>query len=199
MFISSNRSSGFVFILVTAFIGILNLYCVLIINNCLDLVPTSTLVATQATVIRWTGNREEDENTTGNQSELEVIFNSVLPLDINSHLWSRVDILLAAPSDVFRRKYLTEWYWHWTETTQGCLATWCQEKTVRCSLIDIKRLAHFFCSCATDPLVHHGRHFGRTVHALCTVSALLNNGLLRLGELADQPNEAFTHEYVFFC
>ncbi|KIM78735.1 hypothetical protein PILCRDRAFT_75154, partial [Piloderma croceum F 1598] len=46
----------------------------------------------------------------------------------------------------------------------------------------------------TDPLIHHGRHFGRTVHALCTVSTLLNNGLLRMGENSDQPDEAFTHE-----
>src|SRR5882762_8689922 len=51
-------------------------------------------------------------------------------------------------------------------------------------------------SCGTDPLIHHGRHFGRTVHALCTISALLNNGILRMGELAEQPQSAFTHEYV---
>jgi hypothetical protein len=50
------------------------------------------------------------------------------------------------------------------------------------------------CSGGTDPLVHHGRHFGRTVHALCTVSALLNNSILRMGELAEQPEETFTHE-----
>lgn len=31
-----------------------------------------------------------------------------------------------------------------------------------------------------DPLVHHGRHFGRTVHALCSVSGLLMNGAPRL-------------------
>jgi len=48
--------------------------------------------------------------------------------------------------------------------------------------------------CGTDPLVHHGRHFERVVHALCTVSALLNNGILRMGELADQPEESLTHE-----
>lgn len=30
----------------------------------------------------------------------------------------------------------------------------------------------------TDPLVHHGRHFCRTVHALCNVQALLNNGFI---------------------
>jgi hypothetical protein len=51
-------------------------------------------------------------------------------------------------------------------------------------------------SCGADPLIHSGRHFGRTVHALCTVSALINNGILRMGELAERPNETFTHEYV---
>jgi hypothetical protein len=51
-------------------------------------------------------------------------------------------------------------------------------------------------SCATDPLVHHGRHFGHTVHVLCTVSTLLNNGILQMGELADHAEETFTQEYV---
>jgi hypothetical protein len=54
-----------------------------------------------------------------------------------------------------------------------------------------------FSSSNTDPLVHHGRHFGRTVHALCTISALLNNGLLRMREHVDQPDDAFADEYVF--
>jgi hypothetical protein len=50
----------------------------------------------------------------------------------------------------------------------------------------------------TDPLVHYGRHFGRTVHALCNVNALLTNGMLRVG---DQPDDTLTHEYVlwFWC
>ncbi|KAG2145514.1 hypothetical protein BD769DRAFT_1625224 [Suillus cothurnatus] len=46
----------------------------------------------------------------------------------------------------------------------------------------------------TDPLVHYGRHFGRTVHALCNFQALLTNGILRMGELADTPEENFTAE-----
>jgi hypothetical protein len=50
------------------------------------------------------------------------------------------------------------------------------------------------CSCVADPLVHYGRHFARTVHALCNIQALLTNGLLRLGELADLPAESFTAE-----
>jgi hypothetical protein len=49
-------------------------------------------------------------------------------------------------------------------------------------------------SCYSDPLVSHGRHFGRTIHALCNIQTLLTNGLLRLGELADEPEEAFTYE-----
>ena len=47
-------------------------------------------------------------------------------------------------------------------------------------------------SCATDPLIHHGRHFGWMVHALCNVNALITNGILRVVELADQPEETFT-------
>jgi hypothetical protein len=48
--------------------------------------------------------------------------------------------------------------------------------------------------CATDPLVHHGRHFGQAVHALCSVHTLLLNGILRAGERADDPEESFTPE-----
>jgi hypothetical protein len=51
-----------------------------------------------------------------------------------------------------------------------------------------------FDSCITDPLVHHGRHFCRTVHALCNIQALLTNGLLRSVELAETPDESFTTE-----
>ncbi|KAF8074942.1 hypothetical protein FPV67DRAFT_1559560 [Lyophyllum atratum] len=46
----------------------------------------------------------------------------------------------------------------------------------------------------TDPLVHHGRHFGRTIHALCRVHTLLTNGIMREVELADQPLESFSAE-----
>ena len=56
--------------------------------------------------------------------------------------------------------------------------------------------SEFFGSCISDPLVHHGRHFGRTLHAMTNVQVLLTNGILRMGELADQPQEAFTAQYV---
>jgi hypothetical protein len=49
-------------------------------------------------------------------------------------------------------------------------------------------------SCQSDPLVSHGRHFGRTIHALCNVQTLLTNGLLRLGELSEEPDESFSAE-----
>ena len=49
---------------------------------------------------------------------------------------------------------------------------------------------------ASDPLVHHGRHFGRTVHAMCNIQALLTNGILRMGDDADIPEEDLTHEYI---
>ena len=31
-------------------------------------------------------------------------------------------------------------------------------------------------------LVHHGRHFGRTVHAMCSVQALITNAIVRIGQ-----------------
>lgn len=34
----------------------------------------------------------------------------------------------------------------------------------------------------SDPLVHHGRHFGRAIFAFANVRALITNGLSRLGE-----------------
>lgn len=59
----------------------------------------------------------------------------------------------------------------------------------------IKLTSHHF-SCISDPLVHRGRHFGWTVHALCNMNTLITNGLLRTGELADEPEESFTKEYA---
>lgn len=60
------------------------------------------------------------------------------------------------------------------------------------------RLMIYLFSCLPDPLIHHGRHFGRTIHALCSVHSVILNGVLRLGELADEPLESFTSEYVPF-
>jgi len=47
-----------------------------------------------------------------------------------------------------------------------------------------------------DPLVHHGRHFGRTVYAMCNVRSLITNGVLRLQESdgGDVLEESLTSE-----
>ncbi|KAG1861371.1 hypothetical protein C8R48DRAFT_748358 [Suillus tomentosus] len=41
----------------------------------------------------------------------------------------------------------------------------------------------------SDPLISHGRHFGRTVFALCNYPSLLTNGILRLEQMEDTPLE----------
>ena len=54
-----------------------------------------------------------------------------------------------------------------------------------------------FCiRCRTDSLVHHGRHFSCTVHAMCNVGALINNVLACLIEL-ENPDQVYSHELVF--
>ncbi|KAG0703608.1 hypothetical protein DFH29DRAFT_874422, partial [Suillus ampliporus] len=47
---------------------------------------------------------------------------------------------------------------------------------------------------SSDPLVSHGRHFGRTVFTLCNYPSLLTNGILRLELLEDTPLEEFSAE-----
>ena len=43
--------------------------------------------------------------------------------------------------------------------------------------------------------MHHGRHFGRTIHALCRVHTLLTNGILYDVEHEEQSDELLTTEY----
>ncbi|KAH7917216.1 hypothetical protein BV22DRAFT_1108609 [Leucogyrophana mollusca] len=45
-----------------------------------------------------------------------------------------------------------------------------------------------------DPLVHHGRHFGRAIHAFCNIQTLIVNGLLRMSERMNEPDESLTAE-----
>ncbi|KAG1818904.1 hypothetical protein EV424DRAFT_1323551, partial [Suillus variegatus] len=47
---------------------------------------------------------------------------------------------------------------------------------------------------SSNPLILHGRHFGRTVFVLCNYSALLTAGILQLEELQDSPLEDFPAE-----
>jgi hypothetical protein len=44
----------------------------------------------------------------------------------------------------------------------------------------------------TDPLVHHGRHFGRVVHTFCNVNVLMTNGLTRMAESESVDLESLT-------
>ena len=40
--------------------------------------------------------------------------------------------------------------------------------------------------------MHHGRHFGRTVHAFCNVQTLLMNGIAQLSEGAENDLESLS-------
>ena len=44
-------------------------------------------------------------------------------------------------------------------------------------------------SMVADPLVHHGRHFGRVGYAFCNVKVLITNGLLRMADEDRAPLE----------
>ena len=45
-------------------------------------------------------------------------------------------------------------------------------------------------STATDPLVSYGQHFGHTIDALANIKVLFTNGILCLGELAEEAEYA---------
>ncbi|KAI0058490.1 hypothetical protein BV25DRAFT_1919198 [Artomyces pyxidatus] len=47
---------------------------------------------------------------------------------------------------------------------------------------------------ATDPLVFHGRHFGRTIHAMANVKALFQEALSLMAEEGEVPDEERTIE-----
>jgi hypothetical protein len=81
----------------------------------------------------------------------------------------------------------------------GALQLGPRKKSYVLTTFGLLNAAYYFpgASCATDPLVHYGRHFGRTLHVFCTVGALLSNGILRMGELSEQSEDTLTHEFVF--
>ena len=45
-----------------------------------------------------------------------------------------------------------------------------------------------------DPLIHHGRHFGRTVHAMCNVQLLILNSVERIAASEEVAEESLTFE-----
>ncbi|KAF8074612.1 hypothetical protein FPV67DRAFT_1408440 [Lyophyllum atratum] len=55
---------------------------------------------------------------------------------------------------------------------------------------------------SADPLVGHGRHFGRTVHALCRIHTLINNGMKHEVDYNKNPEHPFSiqeqREYLVY-
>ena len=46
-------------------------------------------------------------------------------------------------------------------------------------------------------MVHHGQHFGRTVHAMCSVQALITNSFVLMAELdREVQEETLTFKFV---
>ena len=48
-----------------------------------------------------------------------------------------------------------------------------------------------------DPLIHHGRHFGRTVHAMCSLQVLITNTVVHLSVEEEVTEERLTFESVY--
>ncbi|EGO04598.1 hypothetical protein SERLA73DRAFT_44873 [Serpula lacrymans var. lacrymans S7.3] len=57
-------------------------------------------------------------------------------------------------------------------------------------------MTNTLCSCHANPLVHHGQHFGQTIHALCNVQTLLMNRIVWLRELTHQNEKDLKFELV---
>ena len=58
------------------------------------------------------------------------------------------------------------------------------------------QLSDTIISCKGDPLVHHGRHFCWTIHALCNIYALLMQSVIRETERSEYTDEDLTAECV---
>ena len=62
----------------------------------------------------------------------------------------------------------------------------------------VRRVAHrMIYSSGQDPLVHYGRHFGWTVHAMCSIHAIITKGIMhavKIAELEVGPEEALNDE-----
>lgn len=77
------------------------------------------------------------------------------------------------------------WLAKHTETSQShCFGTCTVQKTVSISflLFVLPHCIYFAFRSTQDPLVHHGCHFGHTVHSFCSIQTLLTNGILSMVE-----------------
>lgn len=60
-------------------------------------------------------------------------------------------------------------------------------------------MSHFLyvnSSAASDPLVHRGRHFGRTIFAFANVKSLIMNGLDRMATQETGGTETLSEKYI---
>ena len=69
--------------------------------------------------------------------------------------------------------------------------TWISLSVVICQCIVL------YSSSVSNPLISYGCHFGHTIHTLANVKALITNGILHMGELADEPDEFFTAKCIY--
>lgn len=55
---------------------------------------------------------------------------------------------------------------------------------------------HSNSSAVSDPLVHRGRHFGRTIFAFANVKSLITNGLDRMANQDTHGTESLPDKYI---
>lgn len=67
-------------------------------------------------------------------------------------------------------------------------------KPLLISFINSDMVYPLFLRTAQDPLVHKGRHFGRTIFAFANVKSLIINGLNRLAD--DVPQDSLPLKYT---
>lgn len=72
------------------------------------------------------------------------------------------------------------------------------KKKVYVALLAFQKLLNIILSVVTDPIVHAGRHFGRTVNAVIPMRTLVASGLCRMVKikLEKTPLEDFPIKFV---
>jgi len=91
------------------------------------------------------------------------------------------------------------WLTEHTEMSQShCFGTWTVQKTVSILflLFVLPHSIYFAFRLTQASLVHHGRHFGRTVHLFCSIQTLLTNGILSMAE--ESEANSLSAAYVAF-
>jgi hypothetical protein len=104
---------------------------------------------------------------------------------------------LSIPSLDHERQWKSSVSWIFAQALWFCASSGPAQKDVGCVwLVVILPCWLYLNRTSSNPLVLHGRHFGRTVFALCNYPALLTAGILRLEELQDSSIEDYPAEWV---